>query len=206
MVNTRLFVELEEYFNRNITCTGTDAKDLSKVDNKILGMMDEYINERKDQQHENKPSLYKIILKYIERMKEQGYLDSNYFHKNGELKEATFYNMAQIDKSTWNGIRWGTLKPSKKTLLKLVLALRLDQNEAEQLLRLEREEFDKEDIQDWIIEGIIALREKFEISMDDAVFILYEYQQMYKDSHPFDCIFETATDRKQRKEKEKQKK
>lgn len=115
-------------------------------------------------------SLYDVVIRYIERLK-----DERFFKKNGDVNDAAFYRYACIDKSTWSDLKYSQVLLKKKTLLKLVIALRLNEDEAEDLLRRGSSGFDPKDMRDQIILALIDIR-CYEI--EDVYEVLEEYRAM----------------------------
>lgn len=98
-------------------------------------------------------SLYEIACRYIKRMR------SPYFvKKNGKLDEAGFYTYACIDKNTWSNIRWNKTVPQKETLLKLIIALKLNMEEAEAFMNKGSNSLTDTDPRDRIIMALIDIR------------------------------------------------
>lgn len=192
------FVEIEEILNQRNNKKHVDSLMVGsyKFDSKIIDEIKSHIKDSVEADLEMTRPLYDEIIIYIKRLN-----DSRYIRKNGEVKEATFYQDARIDKSTWSDIKWNQITPSKKTLLKLILALNLTHKEAEALLERGKEKFDPEDIQDQIIEAIMIVREKHALTVQDIEDILFEYQEMYANTKPFDCIYETPAMIAERKRK-----
>lgn len=195
-MNALILVDIEEFLNqkKKVTYLNTSISEASKYNPDII----EQINLHMRNFTTNvvySSTLYDEIIVYIKRLNNDKYIRSN-----GGIKEATFYQEARIDKSTWSDIKWGQITPKKKTLLKLVLALKLNQEEAEALLEMGKECFDPNDIQDQIIEAIIALQGHYDLSVQDIESILFEYQAMYANTKPFDCIYETPEMIAKRKE------
>lgn len=117
-------------------------------------------------------SLYDVVIRYIKRLNNE-----NFFKKNGEVNDAAFYRYACIDKSTWSDLKYSQVVLKKKTLLKLVIALRLNEEEAEDLLRRGSSGFDPKDIRDQIILALIDIR-CYEI--EDVYEVLEEYRKKGK--------------------------
>jgi len=102
---------------------------------------------------EKEKSLYDVIVEHINKLNNR-----DFYRKNGELNEAAFYKYAFIDKSTWSSLRWGLIKLKKKTLLKLVIALKLNEDDAVDLMHRGSNSFDPKDKRDQIILALINLR------------------------------------------------
>lgn len=114
-------------------------------------------------------TLYEKIMEYIRRQNNPAF-----FRKNGEIKESGFYHYAYIDKSTWSELRWNLVVPKKKTLLKLVIALRLNEEEAVDLMRRGSSSFNPRELRDQIILALIDIR----CYEPDTVYeVLEEYRQ-----------------------------
>lgn len=102
---------------------------------------------------EKEATLYEKIMEYIRRQNNPAF-----FRKNGEVKESGFYKYAYIDKSTWSELRWNLVVPKKKTLLKLVIALQLNEEEATDLMWRGSSSFNPKDMRDQIILALIDIR------------------------------------------------
>lgn len=128
---------------------------------------------------EQEKTLYELVITYIQRLKDQRFL-----FKNGNVNGTAFARYACIDKSTWNDLCWGQALMSKKTLLKLVVALRLNEDEANDLMRRGSNSFDPKDIRDQIILALIDLR-CYEI--EDVYDVLEDYREK---GHSFKNIYD----------------
>ena len=166
MKDLRIKILLDESIARR----GAAAAD--KVSRSLLAGIDEKIKEYSDVKTEGKNSaLYDDVTAYILRLG-----DPRFLRKNGTIREARFYSYAYIDKSTWSEMKWGLVATSKKTILKLIIALKLDEDEAVRLLRKGRSGFDQSDPQDQVVLAMIDVRKAgFDITVDDAVEILDYY-------------------------------
>lgn len=91
-------------------------------------------------------SLYDSIMAYVRRLGCRSFQ-----RKNGDINEASFYKYARIEKSSWSRIRLGEVLPQKETMLKLVIALRLNEEEAEGLLAKASLSFNDTDLRDMVI-------------------------------------------------------
>lgn len=187
-MNNRLMVEIEEFLNKkNFYSVDSKcyAETTAKYDSKILELIDSKVNNTLYDSAEK--SIYDIVIAYIKEMN-----DPRFLKKNGEVKEAAFYQYAYIDKSTWSDMKWKKIKVKKKTLLKLILALNLGKEQAGELLSQGGEKFDFSNFQDKLILAIIEVRKVHTLDVKDIVDIIFEYQDMYQDTQPFDSIYETA--------------
>lgn len=183
-----ILVTVEEYLNRQKVRRGIpSAVILQKVDPSII----DCINRRLDPDDPNKrpsvkePTIYEDAIRYVKRLN-----DPRFLRKNGDVKEATFYQYAYIDKSTWSDMKWGNITPSKKTLLKLILALRLSEEEAVELLAKGKSGFESEDMQDQVILALVEIQSaKYDLKVDDMVEILDYYR--INGPKPYDSIYDT---------------
>lgn len=125
-------------------------------------------------------SLYDTIISYINRLN-----DVRFFFKNGSVNDAAFYKYACIDKSTWSDLKYGLIIPKKKTMLKLAIALRLNEKEAVDLMSRGSNSFDPKDIRDQIILSLIDLK-CYEI--EDVYEVLEEYRN--KGPQKFENIYD----------------
>lgn len=187
-MDNSLIIEIEEFLNKknfNSVDSTCYADTTLKYDSKILELIDSEVNNTVYVSAEK--SIYDIVITYIKRMN-----DPRFLKKNGEVKEAGFYRYAYIDKSTWSDMKWKKIKIKKKTLLKLILALNLNREQAEELLSQGGEKFDFSNFQDKLILAIIEIRKVHTLDVEDIAEIIFEYQDMYHDTQPFDSIYETA--------------
>ena len=186
MVNPEIIIEIEENINHDKSLKNASRFDMTKIDSDIIDEINTHIDQAVVFDLSEKFTLYDDIIAYIKRLGVKDYL-----RRNGEVKEATFYQRAYIDKSTWSDIKWDKINPSKKTILKLIIALELNEKESEEMLRKCKERFEYDNIQDQIILAIIKIRTKRKLEIEEVKDILFEYQEMYKEINPFDCIYET---------------
>ena len=100
--------------------------------------------------------------------------------------QAAFYKYAYIDKSTWSELRWNLVVPKKKTLLKLIIALRLNEEEAEDLMRRGSSSFNPKDLRDQIILALIDIQC---YNPDDVYEVLEEYR--LHGSQKFENIYDS---------------
>ena len=182
-MDTNLLIEIEEALNTRRWA----ALSAAKINGELISM----INSQLDCPSGTPEStIYEDVIYYIKRLG-----DVRFLRKSGELKEAAFYQYAHIDKSTWSGLKWNQLTPSKKTVLKLILALKLSEEEARALLDKAHHSFalsdDQEDYaQDKLILALINLdRKKFDLDVDQIIEVLYYYQ--HNGTKPFDSIYDT---------------
>ena len=129
---------------------------------------------------EQEDSLYDVVVRYVKRLN-----DIRFYFKNGEVNDAAFYRYACIDKSTWSDLKHSLIVPKKKTLLKLVIALRLNEREAVDLMRRGSNSFDPKDMRDQIILSLIDLS-CYEI--EDVYEVLEEYRN--KGPQKFENIYD----------------
>ena len=128
---------------------------------------------------EQEKTLYDLVITYIKRLK-----DDRFFFKNGNVNASAFYRYACIDKSTWTDLCYGQALMKKKTILKLIVALRLSEEEAIDFMHRASNGFDPKDIRDQIILALIDLK-CYEI--EDVYDILEEYR---KSGHDFENIYD----------------
>jgi len=111
-------------------------------------------------------------------------LQSHFVKKNGKLDESGFYVYAHIDKTTWSNLRWGLRVPSKETLLKLVFALRLNEEDARELMRRGSNSLNEADPRDRVVLALL------DISCYD-IQLVYEVLEEYgtNGAQPFKNIY-----------------
>lgn len=184
----RMLIAVEEMLNhgtRNIEIA-------AKVEDSLVELIELQL---KSYVAESLPTIYEDVIFYIKRLG-----DSRFLRKNGGVKEAAFYQYAYIDKSTWSGMKWNQLTPSKKTVFKLALALRLSEAETESLLSKANWSFDLEDYQERLILALIELRDApYKLDVDGIVEVLEYYQR--NGPVPFDSIYDTPEMIAERKRK-----
>lgn len=110
-------------------------------------------------------SLYDYVREMMRRQ-------PRFVKKSGLPDEAGFYAYARIDKSTWSSLRWNLRLPSKETLLKLVIALRLNEEEANELMRRGSNSLNESDPRDRVI---LALLDISCYEIEDVYDVLEEY-------------------------------
>lgn len=106
--------------------------------------------EKKFEQAKQKKTLYETIVDHIHKLN-----NPNFYFKSGKLNESAFCEYAHIDKSTWSGIVHNSLTPKKKTLFKLIFALKLNMEDAEDIIKKGRNRFDETDRLDLIVMALI---------------------------------------------------
>lgn len=121
--------------------------------------------QRREKKAADAGSLYDYIRQMMRRQ-------ARFVKKNGTLDEAGFYAYARIDKSTWSNLRWNLRLPSKETLLKLVFALRLSEEEANVLMKRGSNSLNETDPRDRVILALLDIR-CYEI--EDVYNVLEEY-------------------------------
>ena len=139
-MTNQLLIQIEERVNRRfrtafVSQTAEQADTLAKVD--ISGALS---NRAQGE------SLYDTTLRYLRRLDR-----AEFRRKNCSVNEASFYKYARIEKSTWSHIRLGETLPQKETMLKLVIALRLNEADATKLLSKASCSFNDTDLRDMVI-------------------------------------------------------
>lgn len=182
-MDMNLLIVIEEALN-----TQTRAEmSASKINGELISLINSQLNRSSAV---SESTIYEDVIYYIKRLG-----DVRFLRKGGGIKEAAFYQYAHVDKSTWSGLKWNQLTPSKKTVLKLALALKLSEEEAWALLDKAHHFFalsDKQEdyAQDKIILALINLdRKKFDLDVDQIIEVLYYYQ--HNGTKYFDSIYDT---------------
>lgn len=186
-MNTKLIVAIEEYLNGALTHKTGDAlyTKFEKINPQIAEMI-----EKKKLAGDKEESLYEMIIRYINRLN-----NNNFRKKNGSINESAFYYYAIIDKSTWSDIRNNKIIPKKKTLLKLVIALELNEEEATDFMHKGGSSFDRKSLLDQIILAFIDLK----IYDIEELYATLEYYRE-NGTQRFDNIYDS---REMKAEKEK---
>ena len=91
---------------------------------------------------------------------------------NGEADWVRFYKYARIEADVWSTFSSGAHQPSKETLLKIIIGLRLNEEEACELLSLAGNGFRGDDKRDNVI---LACMECGYYEVEDVYEILEEY-------------------------------
>lgn len=139
-------------------------------------------------------TIYENVIGYIKVLDNS----SRFLKGKGEVKEEVFYEYAYIDNTTWNNIKKyknidsKKVTPSKKTILKLILALKMDKTEADDMLSRVNERFDYNDTQDKVICAIIETGYKYIYEVDQIVEILDFYKK--NSVKPFISIYDNPKD------------
>lgn len=183
-MNIQVLVAVEEHLNNRVHHKETNlfTAPFVKFDPAIVELINTQLMQDKGIRES---TIYEDAIVYIKRLN-----NARFLRKNGEVKEAPFYQYAYIDKSTWSELKWNQVVPSKKTLLKLILALKLDKAEAEALMAKGQKAFDPDDFQDQVILAVIGMRNgEYEIDIDDIIEILDYYRT--NGPRTFDSIYET---------------
>lgn len=146
-MDDRLYIKIEEYLN-NTKCRKNTPKyfEMQKIDPAVVSS----INRRMKQESD---TLYDFIIEHIKKLNK-----TKYIRKNGNINEPAFYNEAFIDKSTWSNIRLNKTIPSKETLLKLIIALRLNEAESNELMAKGHNSLDPNDPRDLVMLALIDIR------------------------------------------------
>ena len=176
-MNNQIIIAIEERLNiKNFKSAGT----FLRYDTRVLDIIQSRL--KNNIPHQN--TLYEDITIFIKRLN-----NPRFIRKNKNIHDAEFYKYACIDDSTWSDIKNNKITPSKKTLLKIIIALKLNHQEAEEMLKKNGKNFDIRDIQDQIILAIIDLWDIYALDVRDVEEILFHYQEIYKDTKPFECIY-----------------
>ncbi|MCI8812421.1 MAG: hypothetical protein HFG12_04150 [Oscillibacter sp.] len=185
-MESQVLIAVEETLNRS----APDVEAAAKVEDGLVKLIDQQLGQSIS---ERPSTIYEDTVFYIKRLGNRRFL-----RKNGQVKEAAFYQYAYIDKSTWSGLKWDQITPSKKTVLKIALALKLSESETEELLAKAHQGFEPEDYQDRLILALIELRKgPYQLDVDGIVEVLEYYQK--NGPKPFDSIYDTPEMIAQRK-------
>ena len=145
-------------------------------------------------------TLYDEVMIFLERLNRK--LEGAFSRKNGAINEAKFYDYAYIDKSTWSSMKNNLIVPKKKTVLKLAIALQLNEDEAMRLMQKINDSFDYDDKQDLVILALLNLK-IYDIT---TVIDTLEFYQMQGQPY-FDSIYDSPEEQaRKRKEFEEQRK
>ena len=142
-MNKKLMVQIEEARNK----AGKPFV-MQKLDADLLASIEHALQNRIDCKEES--SLYDFLRRKLQ--------EQRFVKKSGLLDEAGFYTYAGISSNTWSNIRLKNGTPSKETLLKLIIGLQLNQDEAKLLMTLGHNELRESDPRDRIILALIDIR------------------------------------------------
>ena len=182
-MNNMLIIAIEEQINlKNLN----GVQPLFKYDTQVL----EIIQSRLKRDAIHQSTLYEDITIFIKKLNDSRFIRYDKTTMKETIRDSRFYNYACIDDSTWNEIKKNKITPSKKTLLKLIIALKLNHQEAEEILQKCGKKLDPNDIQDQIISAILDLWDTYALDVRDVEDILFDYQAIYKDTKPFECIYQ----------------
>ena len=171
MKNKQLLIRVEESLNRRRK-KAYPVLFHYKVDPRIAQAV-----LTREKKAESAGTLYDYVCDMIRRQ-------PRFVKKSGKLDEAGFYAYARIDKTTWSNLRWGLRVPSKETLLKLVFALRLTEEEANILMAKGHDSLDETDPRDRIV---LALLDIGCYDIEEVYEVLEEYGT--NGVHPFKNIY-----------------
>lgn len=147
-MNAAFLLQVEEARVRVVSRMPVYDQPSERVDPQIAQLIEQRITHG-----QKEATVYEKVLEYIKRLNNPAF-----FRKNGEIKESAFYQYAYIDKSTWSELRWNLVVPKKKTLLKLAIALRLNEQEAVDLMQRGSNSFNPKDLRDQIILALIDIQ------------------------------------------------
>lgn len=156
-MDKRIYVEIEEYINARFSAQTSSSFGVKSRSTEVVNSyfpegfwdnFEESLNEKLKKSNQEE-KLYDLLLKYIKRSKK------NFYKKNGTLNGESFCKYVYIDKSTWSNIQYDIGKPSKETLLKLIIALELNEEEAQEVLNKGGRSFCYSDFRDQLILAII---------------------------------------------------
>lgn len=142
-MDKRLMVRIEEFLN--VLSWGSE---MQKVDNDTQAAIEAALRNRINPNTDG--NLYEFL---CEQLRKQ-----HFVKKSNLLDEAGFYTYAQVSSNTWSNIRWGNGIPSKETLLKLVIGLKMNEEDAEKLMYLGQNTLSLSDPRDRIILALIDIR------------------------------------------------
>ena len=145
-MDKQLFLKVETELNR--IYKRINGKVLCCIEPTIIESIDSY-----NKKSENEQSLYEYIMSFVSRMKEPSFVK-----KSGKISEPEFYEYALVDKMTWSNIRNNVGYPSKKSLLRLIFALKLNEDEAILLMQKGSSSLNILDPRDRVVLALIDLR------------------------------------------------
>lgn len=102
-------------------------------------------------------------------------IKTGWVKKNGRPDFARFYKYACINPDVWSTFSSGSHVPSKETLLKIIIGLRLDEAEAKEFLMLAGSSFNPGDYRDVVI---LACMDCGYYEIEDVYDILEKYGSM----------------------------
>jgi hypothetical protein len=155
LVSVKTLLKVEERIN--IRCRLTNFKIIEGYA-ELQNAIDNRINSRK-------------TIDFVE----DKLIKTGYIKKNGKPDFAKFYKYACINPDVWSTFSSGTHVPSKETLLKIIIGLRLDETEAKEFLMLAGSSFNPSDYRDVVI---LACMDCDYYEIEDVYDILEKYGSM----------------------------
>lgn len=168
MKDPKLFAKIEEALTRRAAMPVNMQKVDIRIEQAVLA---------REKRAEASGTLYTYVCAMILRQ-------PRFVKKSGKPDESGFYAYARIDKTTWSNLRWGLRIPSKETLLKLVFALRLKEDEARELMTRGSNSLNDSDPRDRIV---LALLDIGCYDIESVYDVLEEYGT--NGAHPFKNIY-----------------
>ncbi len=196
----KILMEIEEYINTRFCNVSLELPDNCVNAPTAFYFMpnDDFYNEldkslmKKQKGEFGYSKLYCILLEYIARLDRTDF----YFKsgdKKGELNGAGFCAYAQIDDSSWSNIKWGTGNIKKETLLKIIVALKLSEQDAKIIMEQGSSGFSDSDFRDQLMLALINCKEWREMDY----IVVYEIMERYRNDglpeHRFKNIYDSPT-------------
>lgn len=125
-------LQVEECINRGMATLCLEKKEIS------LTMIEEAIKQRNN---DIKP------MQFLEKR----FIKQGFMKKSGVIDYPKFYRYARINPDVWSTFSNGSHAPSKETLLKIIIALKMIESEAKEFLSLCGSGFAAEDYRDTVI-------------------------------------------------------
>lgn len=157
MVDVKLLIKVEEKINSRIA-KKNKIKSNTSISNDYQVLFQEHVKElypktlktnivypgikedilnsismRRKSNQAKSETVYEYVTGYIKNNSDQF---QEFIKNNGKINEVKLYTYARIDNSTWSRLRLNTPTPSGVTMRKLIFALKLDENKANEMMRL----------------------------------------------------------------------
>lgn len=209
-MDNKILIEIEEYLNSRFSnvpvdisgnlCCGKAAFNFMP-DNSFYEELNKRIKKNSDKISEE-PELYFAILEHIKKLDRPDF----YFKsgdKKGELNKAKFCRYSDVDDSTMYNICWNIKKPSKETLLKLIVALKLNEKDAIDLMEKGSNAFFENDFRDQLMLALINCKEWEKMDYIDVYDIMEKFRNDGLPAHRFDNIYDSPAERQKKRKSDK---
>lgn len=205
VMNIKLLIKLEDYINSRFGDISLEMPDNSQNAERVYSIapndglykdLEQSLNKRLSAGRKQE-TLYDMLLGYIKKLNRPDF----YFKsgtKKDELNGAKFCRYAYIDKSTWSNIQLDIGNVRKETLLKLVIALHLNEEDAEIVMKKGSSRFVYNDFRDQLILALLDIK-CYEV---DVIYdVLESFINDGLPQHKFENIYDTKEIKQEKKKR-----